>query len=216
MENYELARLEEIEEIDDGRSPFRPVRHALGITAFGANAFGPRDAGARLINEHDEAEPDAQEELYVVVAGRARFEIEGETADAPVRTLVFVKPGASRTAFAEEDGTTLLAIGAKAGTAYQPMGYEAWAPLQQLFQQGEYAAVADRAAEVLAEDPPHAALYYNFACAASLAGRPDEALAHLRRGLELNGELRAWAAEDSDLDGLRGDARFQELVTDRE
>lgn len=214
MQNHEVARLDEIEEIDDGRSPFRPVRHHFGITAFGVNAFGPRPAGARLINEHDEAEPDAQEELYLVIAGRARFEIDGETVDAPMASLVFVKPGASRTAFAEEDGTTLLAIGGKAGTAYQPMGYEVWAPLQQLFQEGEYATVADRASEVLADDPPYAALYYNFACAASLAGRPDEALAHLRRGLDLSSDLRAWAIEDSDLDALRGDTRFQELVAD--
>jgi tetratricopeptide (TPR) repeat protein len=214
MQNYEVSRLDEIEEIDDGRSPFRPVRHRLGIRAFGVNAFGPRRAGARLINEHDEAEPDAQEELYVVIGGRARFQIDGETVDAPVGSLIFARPGARRTAFAEEDGTTLLAIGAKPGTAYQPMGYEAWAPLQQLFQDGKYAEVADRASEALADDPPYAALYYNFACAASLAGRSDEALAHLRRGLQLSSELRAWATEDTDLDALRSDARFQDLLAD--
>ena len=148
----------------------------------------------------------------MVIDGRARFEIDGETVDAPVGTLVFARPGASRTAFAEEDGTTLLAVGAKAGAPYRPEGCELWAPLNPLFQAGEYAAVADRAAEVLAADPPYGALYYNFACAASLAGRPDEAFAHLRRGLELNGELRGWAAEDSDLEALRCDSRFQELV----
>lgn len=214
MQSYKVARLGEIGEIDDGRSPFRPVRHHFGITAFGVNAFGPRPAGARLINEHDEAEPDAQEELYVVIAGRARFEINGETVDAPLGSLIFATPGARRTAFAEDDGTTLLAIGAKPGVAYQPMGYEAWAPLQQLFQEGKYEEVADRASEVLADNPPYAALYYNFACAASLAGRPDEALAHLRRGLELSGELRVWALEDSDLAALRGDTRFQELLAE--
>ena len=64
MRGYEIAHLEEVEPIEDGRSAFRPVRHHLGISAFGANAFGPRAAGERLINEHDEAEPDAQEELY--------------------------------------------------------------------------------------------------------------------------------------------------------
>jgi hypothetical protein len=212
MQKYEVAQLNDIEEIDDGRSPFRPVRHHLGITAFGVNAFGPRAAGDRLINEHDEAEPDAQEELYVVTSGRARFELDGETLDAPVGSLVFARPGASRTAFAEEDGTTLLAIGAKAGSPYRPEGYELWAPLHPLYQAGEHAAVADRAAEVLADDPPYAALYYNFACAASLAGRPDEALVHLRRGFELNGELREWARQDSDFDALRGDPRFQELL----
>jgi tetratricopeptide (TPR) repeat protein len=212
MQSYEIAQLDDIEEIDDGRSPFRPVRYHLGITAFGVNAFGPRRIGDRLINQHDEAEPDAQEELYVVIAGRARFEIDGAVVDAPAGSLVFARPGATRTAFAEEDGTTLIAMGAKAGAPYQPEGYELWAPLHPLYQAGEYAAVADRAAEVLAADPPYGALYYNFACAASLAGRPEEALAYLDRGLELSAELREWAREDPDLEALRGDSRFQELL----
>lgn len=212
MSAYEIAQLEEIDPIEDGRSAFRPVRHHLGITAFGANAFGPRAAGERLINEHDEAEPDAQEELYVVLSGRARFEIAGESVEAGPGKLVFVRPGSTRTAFAEEDGTTLLVIGAKAGEAYRVHGYELWAPLQTMFQAGDYAGVADRGREVLAEDPPFALLYYNVACAESLVGRVDDAIAHLRRGIELNEELREFAKGDSDLDALRDDPRFRELV----
>jgi tetratricopeptide (TPR) repeat protein len=214
MSSHEIARLEEIQEIDDGRSPFHAVRHHFGITAFGVNAFGPRRAGERLVNEHDEAEPDAQEELYVVVAGRARFEIEGETVDAPTGAYVFVRPGATRTAFAEEDGTTLLVVGAKAGEAYRVHGYELWAPLQRLFETGDYEAVADRGREVLADDPPFALIYYNVACAESLVGRVDDAIGHLRRGIEMNEELRAFAKGDSDLDALRDDPRFKELVGD--
>jgi tetratricopeptide (TPR) repeat protein len=212
MSDYEIARLNEIDEIDDGRSPFRPVRHRLGITAFGANAFGPRKAGERLINEHDEGEPDSQEELYVVTQGRARFEIGGETVEAEPGAFLHVRPGVKRTAFAEEDGTTLLVIGAKAGEAYRPHGYELWAPLGKLFAEGEYAAVADRGREILEDDPPFAGIYYNVACAESLAGRPDDALAHLRRALELADEFREWARKDTDFDALRGDPRFEELV----
>jgi tetratricopeptide (TPR) repeat protein len=212
MTDYEIARLDEIEEIDDGRSPFRPVRHRLGITAFGANAFGPRSSGERLINEHDEAEPDAQEELYIVTQGRARFEIGGETVEAAPGSVVYVRPGVTRTAFAEEDGTTLLVIGAKAGAAYKPGGYEYWAPLQPLYAAGDYAAVAERGRDMLAADPPHSMLYYNVACAESLAGQPDEAIAHLRRAIELDDTGRAWAKQDSDFDAVRDDPRFQELV----
>ncbi|HET7138243.1 MAG TPA: cupin domain-containing protein [Gaiellaceae bacterium] len=214
MSSYEIAQLEEIDPIEDGRSAFRPVRHHLGITAFGANAFGPRAAGERLINEHDEGEPDAQEELYVVLSGRARFEIDGETVDAGTGKLVFVRPGLTRTAFAEEDGTTLLVIGAKAGEAYRVHGYELWAPLQVLFEAGDYAGVAERGRDLLADDPPFALIYYNVACAESLVGRIDDAIGHLRRGIELNEELRGFAKGDSDLDALRDDPRFQELVPD--
>jgi tetratricopeptide (TPR) repeat protein len=212
MSGYELAELDEIDEIEDGRSAFRPVRHHLGISAFGVNAFGPRAAGERLINEHDESDPDANEELYVVLTGRARFEIDGESVEADPGRFVFVRPGTKRTAFAEEDGTTLLAVGARAGHAYRAHGYELWAPLQPLFQAGDYAAVADRAGEVLAQDPPFALLYYNVACAESLVGRVDDAIAHLRRSIELDEGTGAYAKDDSDFDALRGDPRFQELV----
>jgi tetratricopeptide (TPR) repeat protein len=212
MTDYEITQLDEIAEIDDGRNPFRPVRHHLGITAFGANAFGPRRSGERLINEHDEAEPDFQEELYVVLQGRARFEIGGEKVEAAPGSALYVRPGVTRTAFAEEDGTTLLVIGAKAGEAYKPGGYEYWAPLQPLYAAGDYAAVAERGREMLASDPPHSMLYYNVACCESLAGQPDEAIEHLRRSLELDDAGRAWARQDSDFDAVRDDPRFQELV----
>ena len=43
--------------------------------------------------------------------GRARFEFDGELVQAPVGTLVFVPPDVRRTAFAEEPGTTIIALG---------------------------------------------------------------------------------------------------------
>jgi uncharacterized cupin superfamily protein len=98
MDAYRVAHVDEIEEIDDGRAPMRAVRHHFGITAFGVNAWTGDQAGARIINEHDESEPDSQEELYVVLRGRASFEVDGERLDAPAGTLVFVPPGVKRTA----------------------------------------------------------------------------------------------------------------------
>ncbi|MCA1679530.1 MAG: hypothetical protein LC777_11565, partial [Actinobacteria bacterium] len=65
MSGYAVAHLDEIDELDDGRCPWRPVRHHLGISAFGINAWTARDAGDRIINEHDESEPDSNEELYL-------------------------------------------------------------------------------------------------------------------------------------------------------
>ena len=69
MSSYAVARLDEIDEQDDGRCPWRPIRHHFGITAFGVNAWTARDAGDRIINEHDESEPDSNEELYLVFRG---------------------------------------------------------------------------------------------------------------------------------------------------
>src|SRR6185436_14951913 len=99
MTRYAVARLEEIEEIDDGREPFRPVRHHFGITSFGINAFIAAQAGDRILNEHDESDPDGHEELYLVTRGRAVFELDGDRVDAPAGTFVFVPPGVKRTAF---------------------------------------------------------------------------------------------------------------------
>src|ERR1700722_17246884 len=102
MARFAVARLDDIGEIDDGRSPFRPVRQHFGIMTFGVTAMTARADGDRLINEHDEAERDSSDELYVVVSGHARFEVDGETEDAPAGTLVHVPPGVKRTAFAQE------------------------------------------------------------------------------------------------------------------
>src|SRR5512132_686810 len=105
MAAWQTVRLEEIEEISDGRVPWRPVRHHLGIASFALNAFTAQDAGARLLNEHQEDE--GHEEVYFVHSGRARFELDGETVDAPEGTFVHAQWQVTRTAFAEEPNTTL-------------------------------------------------------------------------------------------------------------
>jgi tetratricopeptide (TPR) repeat protein len=215
MAEYSVARLEDIEEIDDGRSPFRPVRHHFGITTFGVNAMTARASGDRLINEHDEAEADSTEELYVVVSGHASFELDGESHDAPAGTLVHVPAGVTRTAFAREAGTTVLAVGGGAqGRPFEPSGWELFAPLIPLFETGAYEEGADRAQALLAGDPPYGGLYYNTACFESRAGRTDDALVHLRRALELRPSLAGLAREDPDLAAIRELAAFREIAGD--
>lgn len=213
MAGYAVARLEEIDEIDDGRCPFRPVRKHFGITTFGVIAMTAKAGGDRLINEHEEAEPDSSEELYLVVSGHATFELDGESRDAPAGTLVFVAPGVRRTAFAREAGTSVLAIGAgPAGRPYEPTGWELFSPLMPLFESGEYELGADRARALLADDPPYAAVYYNTACFESRAGQIDDALAHLRRAVELSPALAQLAISDDDLAALRDRPEFGEIV----
>jgi tetratricopeptide (TPR) repeat protein len=207
-----VAHLDEIGELDDGRVPMRAVRHHFGIRSFGVNAWTTRAVGDRIINEHDEAEPGAQEELYLVVRGRATFELDGERVNAPMGTFVFVRPGIKRTAFAEEPDTTILAIGSVPGKAYEPGGWELFAPVRPLYQAGSFEEAADRGRELLEGDPPYAYLFYNVACCESLAGRKDDAIAHLRRAIELSGEARSFARADSDLDPIRADPRFTELL----
>lgn len=213
MPVFSVARLEEIAEIEDGRCPFRPVRHHFGIRTFGVNAMTARSAGDRLINEHEENEPESGEELYVVMSGHAWFELDGETRDAPAGTFVHVPPGIKRTAFAREAGTTVMAIGGgPVGKPYEPSGWELFAPLFPLFESGDYELGADRAQALLADDPPYSTVYYNTACFESRAGRIDAALAHLRRAIELLPALAELARDDEDLAALREHAEFAQIV----
>jgi mannose-6-phosphate isomerase-like protein (cupin superfamily) len=213
MSGYAIAHLDEIDELSDGRQPWRPVRHHFGISSFGITAWTGREAGDRILNEHDEADAtDRSEELYLVTQGRAVFELDGERRDAPAGTFVFVEPEVKRTAFAEEPGTTIVAIGGVPGKAYEVSGWEVWAPFRPLYEAGDYAAVADRARELTESEPRYAVPLYNLACCESLAGRTDEALEHLRQAIELMDGMREYAKSDSDLDAIRKEAAFEELV----
>jgi tetratricopeptide (TPR) repeat protein len=218
MTRYTVARLDQIEEIDDGRCLFRPVRQHFGITTFGITAWTARAAGDRLLNEHQEAEPepDSSEELYVVMSGHARFELDGESQDAPAGTCVHAPMGVKRTAFALDAGTTVLAIGGgREGQPYRPSGWELFAPLFPLFASGDYEDGADRAEAILADNPwLGAGSYYNTACFESRAGRVDQALANLRRAVELSPSMAELARADEDLETLRENDAFMEITGD--
>jgi tetratricopeptide (TPR) repeat protein len=210
--SYQVTQLDEIAALDDGRCPYRPVRHHFGIRAFGANAWTAGAAGDRIINEHDESEPDSDEELYFVLRGRATFELDGERVDAPAGTLVFVRPGVKRTAFADEAATTIIALGGSPGKAFEPFGWEIWAPLNPLYQAGEYAKVIELGRALIEANPQYGELLYNLACCESLAGRTSDAIEHLRRAIDVSERVRSFAAGDSDFDPIREEPAFKELI----
>jgi hypothetical protein len=101
------------------------LRAALDVTAFGLNAYRAPEAGVEVIEAHDEADGDGgQQELYVVVSGRATFTLDGTDHDAPAGTLVFLPdPKVRRVAIAQEPGTTVLAVGGDPG-AFTPSEWE--------------------------------------------------------------------------------------------
>jgi thioredoxin-like negative regulator of GroEL len=66
--------------------------------------------------------------------------------------------------------------------------------------------------DVVETNPQYADLFYNLACVESLAGRTTDALDHLRRAIEMSERFRAYAKDDSDLDPIRDDPAFKELV----
>lgn len=207
---YNVVRLDEIERVPYLGSNLIPVRYTLGFRPAGTNAW-EADMGGQLVPPHEE--DSGNEELYVVVRGRARFTVGDETADAPAGTLVFVPPQVSRTAVAEEDGTIVLAVGATVGQPFEGGNWDTFAVADAYRRAGrsdEGRAVLRKA---LDERPDAWALVYNTACWEALDGNPDAAFEHLRRARELNeDEVRRYMAEDSDLDSLRDDPRWQELA----
>ena len=64
----------------------------------------------------------------------------------------------------------------------------------------------------LAMDPDDARLMYNLACTYALAGRTDEAFAALDQSVDAGWRQRGWIENDSDLESLRDDPRFQVLL----
>jgi tetratricopeptide (TPR) repeat protein len=212
MADYSTAHLDDIDEFDDAGSHYRPIRHHLGITAFGVTAWSAHAAGDRVINEHDEDDPSADQELFLVLRGHAVFDIDGDHVDAPAGTLVYAPPRTRRAATAALAGTTVVLVEGTPGKAYEPRGWELWAPLAPLYQAGGYAEVADRLGEVVKAHPQYPMLFFNLACCESRCGRTTEALDHLRQAVEMSEEFRANAKTDADLDPIRDEPAFRQLI----
>jgi tetratricopeptide (TPR) repeat protein len=197
---------------DDGRQRL-DVRRSLGIESFGVQAFRA-PAGVDVIREHDESflGEAGQEELYVVTNGAATFEIDGDVVDAPAGSLVHVQPTAKRKATAKDDGTTIIVVGGTPGKAYEPAPDEA-RDAYAAYDAGDYETAVAKQLVVLEKRPNDAVAHFNAGCYAARAGDADGAIAHLRRAIEINARVRELVATDEDLDSLRDDPRFAELVT---
>jgi tetratricopeptide (TPR) repeat protein len=205
-----IARIDELPAVEGGGVGYRLVRRTLGITAFGTNAF-IADTGEELIEDHDETGPGAgrHEEMYVVIAGHARFTIDGAEHDAPAGTIVFLPdPESRRSAVALADGTTALAVGGAPGEPYRISPWEASFAAKDAADAGDPAKAADMMAEALAEYPDSPHVLYNAACFEALAGRREAAIEHLRAAIEREPKAREWAAGDSDFDSIRADPAF--------
>jgi tetratricopeptide (TPR) repeat protein len=189
-----------------------PIRHTLGITSFGLNAWRADAAGDQLVPDH--AEEDTQhEEVYLVLSGHATFTVAADVIDAPAGTIVCVKdPLLQRTATADEAGTTVLAIGGRPGHVYTPVGWELNHEIIPLFKSGEFATAKEKTQAALDQYPESTFFLYNLACAEAQLDEADAAIADLTRVLEPHPEFKQMAADDEDLAPLRGDPRFQALV----
>jgi hypothetical protein len=210
---YEILSIDELDRLPTtaGTQILRPLRRRLGFEPFGVNVWVGAHEGDHVIEAHREVK--GPEELYVVLRGTARFRLGDESFDAPVGTLVRALPGVFREAIAGEPETTVLAMGAERGKAFTPSPWEdfyvAYAHLRAGdAQRGRMAMLA-----ALERDPEAWQGPYNAACFEALAGETDAALDYLRAAVERNpAEIKRYAPDDSDLDSIRADPRYTELM----
>ena len=204
----EGARVISIDEVESlpvlgGELQWHPLRHTLGIRAFGMNAYTAAKAGDLVVEEHDEGSL-GHEEVYVVLAGRATFTLDGEDFDAPAGTVVHLAdPKVKRVARAVEDGTRVLAVGGPPDAAFEPSAWEPAFRAEALARASDPEGAVAIVRESLEQHPDNPSVLYNTACFEALAGYDDDAITHLKRAIELRRQARDWAQGDSDFDSVR-------------
>jgi uncharacterized cupin superfamily protein len=118
-----IVKLADVPIVQTEYGRWQALNRPLGLSGFGVNAFNA-DAGEAVDTTHDESE-SSQQELYVVVAGRAVVTIDGVEHEAAAGTIVSVPdPATVRALRALEDGTRVVCIGASPGTGDE--GYGDW------------------------------------------------------------------------------------------
>ena len=191
--------LDEIEALPvlGGELQWKPVRHALGIDAFGINAYHAAKPGDLVVEEHE----DDHQELYVVVSGRARFRSGDEEFEAPAGTLVLFASGEHRVAHASEPETTVLAVGAESAR-FEPSAWEYGFRATGLIDLGRYDEARAAINEGLARHPGEG-FRFSRARLAAAEGDVEQAREHLRYAVE---------ADETALDRARNDRLLGPLL----
>ncbi|HYF25982.1 MAG TPA: tetratricopeptide repeat protein [Baekduia sp.] len=193
---------EEAVPVLDGTLQWVPVRRRLGIRAFGTNAYRAAHAGDLVVEEHVESQ--GHEELYLVVRGRARFDL-GEVVEAAAGELVFLPdPDLRRRAVALDDDTVVFAVGGWAGRPYQPLPWEPVFLAQEQMRRGDWAGAAETLQREAGEHEASPPVLYHLARCHAQTGEHDRALDELRRAVADRPDLLAAAAEEEALAPLRG------------
>jgi len=106
------------DELESHAGQFLYAGKGLGVTAWGMNLERlPPSWSDYPDHDHSEA---GQEEVYVVLQGRATLQAGGESWELEPGVLARVGPAQKRKLVPGNEGVTLLALGGTPGKAYQP------------------------------------------------------------------------------------------------
>jgi uncharacterized cupin superfamily protein len=116
MADYSVKTIDEMDAALGGA--FKRARAELGVESFGMQVL---DLPPNLDQypEHDHAAA-GQEEVFVVMRGKAEIEIDGERVPLDPETIVRVGPAARRKIYTGDEGARILALGGVPGVAYEP------------------------------------------------------------------------------------------------
>jgi hypothetical protein len=204
---FRVASLETLEAIPGpGTLTWHPVRHVLGVHAFGTNAYTAAEAGADVVEPHSEDPDSAHEELYFVARGRARFTLDGTSFEAPFGTYVFVPdPAVHRHAVALEPATTVLSFGGP--PTFTPSAWE-WSFRANALRERDPIAAREIVVDGLRHHPDSPGLHFELARLEARTGALGEALAALRVAVEQEPGYAKLAHDDPDLFLLQGRPGF--------
>ncbi len=204
-DGYEILSLGELEPVPyhaRGGQKLLTIQRLLNFRVAGINGW-IGNVGEGLVPKH--SEDSDNEELYVVVRGRATFTVDGKEVDATAGTLLHLLPGEEREAVSAEAGTIVVAIGATIGQPYEPQGWTHFVVADHHRREGRLDEGRAAMQQMLAEHPDIWGAPYNMACYA--------AFAYLKQALQLDTQtVRNFAPGDEDLDSLHDDPRWKKLV----
>ena len=188
-----------------------PLRRRLGAAAFGTNAYRAAKAGDQVVEDH--VESPGQEELYLVVAGQARFQVDGDEVDVPAGSVVFVSdPEIRRGAVASEDETIVVAVGGWPGRPYHSLPWEPIYMAQPAMRRGDWSEAAQTLEREAGEHLDRPIIRFRLACCHAQMGDHTKAANEIRTALELDPTMRERVLSEELLEPLRGLESWDSII----
>jgi hypothetical protein len=167
--------------------------------------YSAEQVGQEVVENHTEdGDGRGHEEVYVVLRGRATFDLDGVSVDAPAGTFLAIEPRVRRHAVAAEAGTDVLALGGPA--VFVPAASE-WIELARPHMQADPAAARAILDHLRRQRPDSPGLRFGEALLAASTGDMGAARAWLEEAVDMEPLLRAEAAREPLLASIAAELR---------